>query len=73
MNLSDHTVLDATPMEQTLAHLMAHLHIGYWTLQHLQHLRIEGALRPQSAITTKPQQLINGSQDIFYREQCNRM
>ena len=67
MNLSDHTVLDATPLAQTLALLMEHLHIGYWTLQHLQHLSIEGALQLQSAITTKPQQLINGRQDIFYR------
>ena len=68
MNLSDHTVLDATPLEQTLAPLMEHLHIGYWTLQHLQHLSIEGVLRLQSAITTKPQQMINGHQDIFFTD-----
>jgi len=67
MNLSDHTVLDATPLEQTLAPLTEHLHLGYWTPQHLRHLSTEGDLRLQSAITTKPQQLINGSQDIFYR------
>lgn len=65
MNLSDHTVLDATPLEHTLARLTEHLHLGYWTLYHLQHLSIEGALQCQSAINTKPEQLINDHQDIF--------
>jgi hypothetical protein len=67
MNLSDHTVLDATPLEQTLAPLTEHLHLGYWTLHHLQRLSIEGALQLQSAIKTKPEELINDHQDIFYR------
>lgn len=44
MNLSDHTVPDATPLEQTLAPLTLHLHLGYWTLQHLQHSSIGDAL-----------------------------
>jgi len=65
MNLSDHTVLDATPLEQTFAPLTEHLRLGYRTLQHLQHLSTEGALRLQSEITTKPQQSINGRQDNF--------
>lgn len=65
MNLNDHTVLGAHLLQETLVLLKQHQHLGYWTLHHLQHLRMEGVLRLQSEITTKSWQLINNNQDVF--------
>lgn len=53
-NLSDHTALDAAPLEETLARLKEHHYLGYWTPHHCLHLSREGALQLQSEITTKP-------------------